>query len=1107
MFSEALTIGAPVPIGLWDFDDPQALLRATLGQDLRLRGQQNAIAGVQANDGAVRIGVGSQYVCDHGLAPKDVGSLGSRFSLLYDFRCFFPSNPADRTEPSAPHTQAGAWQRLVVAVDNLEGAYRLYLDGERILSGTLVGMEGPFSLAPTVWFFANEPREHAGIDVTRLAIFDTALSAAEVAELGPVARGDPSNLAPVAVPHSDNSSLVQAGETASFQFAADDPEQTPVQLRIDWGDGEELSPWSSLAPSGQPVAFAHTYRQPGGYGIRTLARDVAGQLSTWTDVQSVTVTGVAQVAFRTPVYLQNVRPDGITLMWELDRAVGAVVEYGLGTHYGASATGVSQASGAGTYVYRCVLRSLAPGTRYYFRCRAGNQERVGTFATAPAGEADFAFSVWGDSQGSNHGAYNADPLQPTKNMFRHMATNGLQLAVTVGDLAESGYAYSDVRQYYLDRAAALLGPSVPWFVAWGNHDGGADAVIRKFADLPSRDRAGFGPGHGSFSFDFGGCHFICLDESSRTSDVLNWLENDLRSAANRNAKFTFLFVHVPPYCELWIDGDALLRNSLVPLMETYGVDVCFSGHTHEYSRGFRNGVYYCITGGGSWLDSPEVLVRDWEHMTVGGYHAIPGVTKPGPNRGGGLINEYVRVEVRGDAFTASMIGFRPDGTVVGVLDQFGKSRLPASQPPATPQVTGPAEVNVLTNDTLVLHSSAFSDPDPQDTHQQCVWRLSRSTNLLDASAIMLEGVTGPGQFAWPASVSNLWPGLTLFASVRHIASDGQASEYAAPIPIRLLPDPIYHEDFESAPEFSLPPGWAAQHRTSVDLNTSDAENPRSNTYLTWTVVSYDRLARVFGANRVNVVAAVQGKSVYAESDHRSGVQLQYLITPDFDLTGVTHVLLMFRSNYLQNQDSLGALEYSLDGGFRWLPVVYLLDASDIVAAANGQGPDARATFTRVDDSAVPTADGRSASGGTYGEHILSRPFESLAGFIDARINDDPVESKRIERFRLAAADGQARVRFRFTLVGTASWFWGLDDFSLYGTRGVHEPFRIVRVHYTAQGVELEWTGPRGPFQLERQRALGVGPWEAVGEIVEPDGRTFLMPLSGQAGFYRVRLAR
>ena len=58
-------------------------------------------------------------------------------------------------------------------------------------------------------------------------------------------------------------------------------------------------------------------------------------------------------------------------------------------------------------------------------------------------------------------------------------------------------------------------------------------------------------------------------------------------------------------------------------------------------------------------------------MTVGGYHRIPGLPTPAPTQGGGLVNEYVRIEVRGNSYTGTMIAFAPDGTELGVLDRFG----------------------------------------------------------------------------------------------------------------------------------------------------------------------------------------------------------------------------------------------------------------------------------------------------------------------------------------------------------------------------------------------------------------------------------------------------
>ena len=95
---------------------------------------------------------------------------------------------------------------------------------------------------------------------------------------------------------------------------------------------------------------------------------------------------------------------------------------------------------------------------------------------------------------------------------------------------------------------------------------------------------------------------------------MEWLEADLASPEAQNAAFRFFFVHNPPYCILWLDGDEWLRQNAVPLLEKYGVDFVFSGHTHDYERGHHNGVYYVVTGGGSWLDYHEPIVGNWDFL-------------------------------------------------------------------------------------------------------------------------------------------------------------------------------------------------------------------------------------------------------------------------------------------------------------------------------------------------------------------------------------------------------------------------------------------------------------------------------------------------------------
>ena len=390
-----------------------------------------------------------------------------------------------------------------------------------------------------------------------------------------------------------------------------------------------------------------------------------------------------EVTFLTPPYLQNVSTDSIVIMTEAKQKVPLEVVYGRTEQFSLTAPMERVASGGGTWFYRALLAGLMAETEYHYaiRCEGGDPlTDHAHFHTAPVREVDFKFSAWSDTQGHNGGAWMEDPLEPTISMMKHMVQAGVSFGLTTGDLAEDGASYSDTRDYYLKRVATHLGTSVPYFAAWGNHDSSkSTAPLRLASDMPSRYRAGFSPGHGSFSFVYSNCFFVCLDEFFKREITNGWLEEQLASPSSREARFRFLGVHVPPYCERWIDGDASLRQDLVPLLEKYDVAICFSGHTHEYERGELNHVHYVVTGGGSWLDHSEPVVRDWEHMFVGGVHDVDGMWARQSSRGvlgtpkpivGGLFNEYALVSIRDDYLRLDTQGFHADGSEIGVLDSF-----------------------------------------------------------------------------------------------------------------------------------------------------------------------------------------------------------------------------------------------------------------------------------------------------------------------------------------------------------------------------------------------------------------------------------------------------
>jgi len=371
---------------------------------------------------------------------------------------------------------------------------------------------------------------------------------------------------------------------------------------------------------------------------------------------------------QTGPYLQNVKTDGIAILWETEENGADTLEYGTSTSYGTVQAATSSLSASNTSIHKAVLTGLQSGTTYHYRVNSGGGHTAdNTFKTAPDSAVDFSFGVWGDSQGSNS-ANPADPMEPTKSFMKHMVNDEhVDLAITTGDLAEDGNAPGDVRAYFLNRPVQIIGNKVPFFIAWGNHDMERGSLIRQYVDLPSQERSGMDAGCGSYSFDYAGCHFICIDnypEDPETSDVAGWVRQDLQSEATKAAKFTFVFIHRAPWYDRWYEGEEWLRTELVPYLEQSGVAICFSGHMHGYERGSLNGVYYVTTGGGSWLDTDEPLVHDWPNITVGGYHNEPSTIN------NGLVNEYVKIEISGDTCTARMLAFNPDGSYLGELDSF-----------------------------------------------------------------------------------------------------------------------------------------------------------------------------------------------------------------------------------------------------------------------------------------------------------------------------------------------------------------------------------------------------------------------------------------------------
>lgn len=330
----------------------------------------------------------------------------------------------------------------------------------------------------------------------------------------------------------------------------------------------------------------------------------------------------------------------------------------------------------------------------------------------------------------------------------------------------------------------------------------------------------------------------------------------------------------------------------------------------------------------------------------------------------------------------------------------------------------------------------------------------------------------------------------------------------------VLPTPVLTENFDSYEEGTVPTGWVETNFTTTRTVGFDLDNLNSDTYKGWVVVSRDRLSllkgRIFNAAPGQTVNGEEvtsdnissGNLLYAESDVRGGDQVQFITSKPFNLSTVTNVVLSFSSLYEQNQDSIGAVEYSVDGGNNWLPVVYFIDIADsggdIKFKPDGT-VDAVATFLSPNADTAAWITNGIAKGDKYGDALAAPITDALGVYIAPRINDNSTIDKRVEVFSLPQAGRKADVRLRFAQLGTGSWYFGVDNIAFYegpvpATVPGEASLTIARA--AANQVTISWTGSG---TLETTETLPTG-WTAAASQANPQTIT----TSGNARFYRIR---
>jgi hypothetical protein len=212
--------------------------------------------------------------------------------------------------------------------------------------------------------------------------------------------------------------------------------------------------------------------------------------------------------------------------------------------------------------------------------------------------------------------------------------------------------------------------------------------------------------------------------------------------------------------------------------------------------------------------------------------------------------------------------------------------------------------------------------------------------------------------------------------------------------------------------------------------------------------------------------------------------------------------MSFSSLYEQNQDNIGVVEYSVDGGNNWLPVIYYIDMADgggdIKYKADGT-VDAVLTLTSANNDTANWTTNGIAKGDKYGDAVAAPITDALGVYIAPRVNDNSTVDKRVEVFSLPQASRKSDVRLRFAQIGTGSWYFGVDNIAFY-----EGPMQTIEINPTltiARATEGRLTISWSFGTLESADALtGPNAWTPV--VVGGGSPITIMPEQA-AKFYRL----
>ena len=243
-------------------------------------------------------------------------------------------------------------------------------------------------------------------------------------------------------------------------------------------------------------------------------------------------------------------------------------------------------------VHNVILYNLEPG-KYVYKvgsesCWSDEYE----FEVKVPTNSDTIKILWtSDQQGWNEHEYKSWGIM--YDAIKQYTNNEHDFMINTGDISQNGGGHAYEWRYYYDFAPDI--PCKCHMTTCGNNDLTYTPETDKkdnpeaFTWYTCIDRPAY---TSCYSWDYGYCHFICLNSNTMSAnssialEQVAWLEQDLARPEVQAQRWRIVYMHEPVYAHT----RSKLLDCFITPMANGNVDLCIGGHHHRYTRCKRMGA-------------------------------------------------------------------------------------------------------------------------------------------------------------------------------------------------------------------------------------------------------------------------------------------------------------------------------------------------------------------------------------------------------------------------------------------------------------------------------------------------------------------------------------